>query len=288
MNYIDVAIIAVIAFFALMGLWKGTAKTFIKLICFVIAIVCAYLISSAVMEKVLSVGFIKKFIVGDKLSLYSLYYKALPAEVAYATVEPAVPGALGLFVKPMIKRFTLMGGPSAYGITYGQFIAINLSIHTLSIVLTAVIYGIVRVVAHIVAWILKKIFVHGKPRGASRIVGFVLGAVRGFAIVAVLLVISTAIFPMKFGFAKAYTSTFEDSLIGKKTASFVYKGYDKLVYGDDEDEVEDFLEELGFEEIETPAPEDATPVPETPTPETSTPETPTPEPEDTTPVVPLE
>ncbi len=265
MNYIDVAIIAIIALFALFGLWKGTARTIIKLVCFVVAIVVAYFIANTLMDKVMSVGFVKKLVVGEKTSLYKLYYKALPAEVATAIEPPVVNGALGLFVKPMIKRFTLMGGPLVWGLTYGQFIAINLAVNTLAIVLTFVVYGVVRIVAHILAWILKKILVHGKPHGFGRIVGFFTGAVRGCAIVCVLLIMSTAIFPMKFGFAKAYTSTFEDSLIGKKSASLVYKGYDKLLYGKGVKKSEQFLVNLGFDKVEIPV------LPEIPT------DTPTPD-----------
>lgn len=273
MNYVDVAIIAVIVLFALIGLWKGMAKTSIKLICFAASIVAAYFISDYLLTKALSVGFIKRLVAGEGFSLYGMYYGGLVPEIAEATVAPEIGGIFGAFVTPMIERFTAMGGTEAYGITYGQFIALNLSVNTLSILLTLVIYGIVRIVAHIVAWILKKIFVHGKPKALGRIFGFVAGAVRGAAIVAVLLVVSTVIFPMKFGFAQAYVDTFDESLIGRKVAVYVYGGYDKLIYGEDEAKTEEFFEELGYEKKNTVP--DATPTPsETPTPGTGSSEVP--------------
>lgn len=250
MNYVDVAIIAIMVLFALIGLWKGVAKTAIKLVCFVASVVVAYFIGGYLLDKALTVGFVKKLVVGDGFSLYKLYYGGLSSELAAATTAPEVSGIFGLFVAPMIERFTAMGGPSVYGITYGQFVAISLSVNTLTLLITLVVYGVVRLLAHILAKILKKIFVHGKPKAVGRIVGFVVGAVRGAAIVAVLMIISTVIFPMKFGFAKAYVGTFDESLIGKKTAVYVYDAYDKLVYGSDEESSEEFMKKLGYEKTD--------------------------------------
>ena len=65
MNYVDIAIIAIIAFFALIGLWKGFGKTFIKLFCFALALLATWLVVDSVINWVLNVELIRNFIVGD-------------------------------------------------------------------------------------------------------------------------------------------------------------------------------------------------------------------------------
>lgn len=193
MNYVDIAIIAIIAFFALIGLWKGFGKTFIKLFCFALAVFATWLLADTAVNWVLSAGFVRNFIVGDQFSLYSLYYNSFGEEILNANAATQLSGAMGLYINPMIERFTAMGGPTSYGITYAQFIAVNLSVNTLSIVLCVLIYAVVRIVAIIIAWILKKIIVRGEVKVWSRFVGFVFGAARGALAVAVILIISTII-----------------------------------------------------------------------------------------------
>ena len=145
MNYVDIAIIAIIALFALIGLWKGFGKTFIKLFCFALALVATWFIASYALSSLLSVGFVRNLVTGSgKISLYSMYYNSLSEEVLNATAATKLDGAMGMFINPMIARFTALGGPDAYNITYAQFVALNLSINTLSVVLCLVLYIVVR------------------------------------------------------------------------------------------------------------------------------------------------
>ncbi len=245
MNYVDIAIIAIIAFFALIGLWKGFGKTFIKLFCFALAVFVTWLVADTAVNWVLNVGFVRNFIVGDQFSLYSLYYNSFGEEILNANASTQLSGAMGLYINPMIERFTAMGGPSSYGITYAQFIAVNLSVNTLSIVFCVLIYAVVRIVAIIIAWILKKIIVRGEVRVWSRFVGFVFGAVRGALMVAVILIISTVVFPL--GFAQPYTQTVSDGIIGNFAAKYTYKAFDVAIYGGENvEKTEKLLESAGF------------------------------------------
>ncbi len=250
MNYVDIAIIAIIALFALIGLWKGTGKTAIKLVCFCLAIVGTWFISQYLFTKVLSIGFVNDLVTGSgKVSLYQLYYNTLSEEVLNATKDTQLTGALGLLINPMIARFTAIGGPDAYNITYAQFIALNLSINTVSVVMCVVLYVVVRLVASLIAWILKKIFIHGEVHALSRFIGFVLGAVRGAAVVMVLLIISSVILP--FGWATSYAETAGSGVIGKFACEYTYKAYDAVTFGtaDNATKTKELLSVAGIEEV---------------------------------------
>lgn len=245
MNYVDIAIIAIIAFFALIGLWKGFGKTFIKLFCFALAVFATWLLADTAVNWVLSAGFVRNFIVGDQFSLYSLYYNSFGEEILNANAATQLSGAMGLYINPMIERFTAMGGPTSYGITYAQFIAVNLSVNTLSIVLCVLIYAVVRIVAIIIAWILKKIIVRGEVKVWSRFVGFVFGAARGALAVAVILIISTIIYPL--GFSQPYTQTVGEGIIGNFAAKYTYQAFDAAIYGGENvEKTEKLLESAGF------------------------------------------
>lgn len=254
MNYVDIAIIAIIAFFALIGLWKGFGKTFIKLFCFALALLATWLVVDSVINWVLNVELIRNFIVGDGWSLYGLYYNSFGEEILGAAEGTQLSGAMGLYINPMIERFTAMGGPTSYGLTYAQFIAVNLSVNTLSIILCVLLYAVARIVAIIIAWILKKIIVRGEVRAWSRLVGFIFGAVRGATVVAVLLIISTVIFPLSF--AQPYTQTVGDGIIGKFAAQYTYKAFDAAIYGTGTEKTEKLLESAGYTKGDYPSEEE--------------------------------
>ncbi|MBQ8882557.1 MAG: CvpA family protein [Clostridia bacterium] len=240
MNYVDIVIIAIVAFMGLWGLWKSFSKTFIKLICFALAIVGTYLVANFVINWLLSIEFIRNFIVGDGFSLKQLYFDAIGGDSFDPNNMSAV---MSFFVTPMLDRFT-SANIAAYGLNQAQFVAISLSINTLNIVLCLLIYAILRLVAMIVSWLLKLIFAHGKPNVFSRLLGFVFGAARGLAFVMVLLIASTAIFP--FGWASEYADSVGNSVIGSQVSTITYKAYDWATYGNDDAKTIQLIESAGY------------------------------------------
>lgn len=244
MNYIDIAIIAIVVLFALIGLWKGAGKTFIKIFCFAGALAGAYFLGKLVVDLTLGVDFIKGFIVSKEGSLASYYLNSFPSSIASATEATKLSGVLGMYINPMIARYTALGGPAVYGMTYGQFIASNLAVQTYSLIIYVLLYWLLRVILVVLAWILKKIIVRGTPKGASRIFGFLLGLIRGASFVFVLLVISASITPLEK--SSAYTEKLSDSLIGSFAAEYTYEATDKLMYGGDEtDKTAEMLQLIG-------------------------------------------
>ena len=111
MNYVDIAIIAIIAFFALIGLWKGFGKTLIKIICFAAALLVTGLIARYVVNALLGAEFVRSLVAGNgKISLYSLYYNSFGENILSVGAGSKLDGALGLFINPMIDRFTALEG----------------------------------------------------------------------------------------------------------------------------------------------------------------------------------
>ena len=243
MSYVDIAIIAIIALFALIGMWKGVGKTAIKIICFAGAIVITYFVAEYVINWLLGVEFLRGFIVGDGLSLRTLYYNAIGGE-AFVGAE-SLTGAMNLYVQPMIDRYFALGIEDLYAMSVAEFTAISLALNTLSILICVIVYSLARVVCAIVGWIFGKIFLHGDTKVLSRLLGFVFGSVRGAIWVMVALIISTVIMP--FGWALPYSQTVKGSVIGNTAATYTYQFYDTALFGTTEaDKTITLLESAGY------------------------------------------
>ena len=230
MSYVDIAIIAVVALFALIGLWKGTGKTIIKLICFAGAILITCFAAEYVIKWLLGVEFLRGFIIGDGFSLRSLYYNAIGGEAFVGSESLA--GAMHLYVQPIVARYSTLAIEELYAMSIAEFTAICLTFNTLNIVICLIIYAVARLVCSIVGWVLGKIILHGETKVLSRLIGFVLGGARGFVLVMVALIVSTVIMP--FGWALPYSQTIKESMIGNSTASFTYQFYDSVLFGTSE------------------------------------------------------
>ena len=72
MSYIDIGIIAFVVLGALIGLWRGTGKTLIKLVCFLLAVLTCFFLSDYCLRFLLGVEAIKNLALGDTFSIYSL------------------------------------------------------------------------------------------------------------------------------------------------------------------------------------------------------------------------
>ncbi len=256
MNYVDIAIIGIIVLFALIGILKGIGKTFIKFVCFALSLLAAYLLTGIVVKFLLGIDFLGGFIVGERASLASLYQKSFNETLASADATTKVGGILGSYVNPMIARYTEMGGVAEWGMSYARFIAVNMSIHSLNVIVCILLYVLIRLVMILVAALLKKIIIReGKhPKAASRLLGFIFGAVRGGIIIVALLIMVTVIIP--FGFARPVVNTADKSLIGDFAAEYSYKAVDAIVYGKDADDTEKMLGWAGIKPASDPLPDD--------------------------------
>lgn len=244
MNYVDIVIIALIALFALLGLWKGFGKTGIKLICFAVALLVTWLVADKVAGLILNVGFLQKFIVGDSASLAAMYSKGL--ENFFDVEKYEFTGVVGYFINPILKNCKSVEGLVSYLIDPVKFASQMFAINTLNVVLCLVVYGIVRIIAILFSKLLRKLFINddGEVRVWSRLVGFLFGGVRGAALAMVLVIVSSVIFPFKF--AEPYTKSASEGIISKFTVEQTYKLYDKALYG--KDNLDKLFEKAGLTE----------------------------------------
>ena len=108
MSYIDIIIIAIIALGALVGLWKGTVKTLISLVCFAVAVLVCFFISDYCLKFLLGVDVIKQFALGEGMSLRSLIGSAIDLDAT---------GVVKALYEPLIARYADIGGAAAWGAT---------------------------------------------------------------------------------------------------------------------------------------------------------------------------
>ncbi len=241
MSYVDIAIIAVVAFFGLLGLWKGVGTSLIKLICFIGASVVAFLLVDYVTGWIFSWDLTRGLLIGDGFSLRALYYEAIGGEGFTATS-----GVIAHYVQPMIDRYGALGIGVYYGsVSLGEFVSLCMVYNSATIICWLIIYGIVRAVFSLIGWILTKIFVREDKNALSRIFGFVVGMVRGLTLVMIILLISSVIFP--FGWATGYTETVSNSILGNPVAQLTYMGTDMAVYSDTA--TEDLMAMAGYNKL---------------------------------------
>lgn len=221
-NWVDIAIIAIIAFFALIGLWKSAGKTILKLVCFVAALAITYFGATYVLNWAFGMEWVGNILVSPLKGLYSNWLGG----------ADEFTGVVGSFVNPIIAKVD----PSAYSGTVTDLAAAILAYNTVKMIVYILVYAVARCVVSIIGWIVRKIAFGGTPKALGRIVGFVFGAARGAAFVVVLFILSTALYaigPLK----TVYTANVDDSMIGSKVAGFVNEKYDQFLYGDSEIEL---------------------------------------------------
>lgn len=222
MSYIDIGIIAFIVLGALIGLWRGTGKSLIKLVCFLLAVLTCFFLSDYCLRFLLGVEAIKNLALGDTFSIYSLIKGAF-ADSGEAT------GVIKMLYEPLLTRYQAIGGAATWGATEEQFLAVAMSLHLFTVFMTVILYAAARIIASILGYVLKIIFVHGEPNIASRIGGLAIGAVKGAVTVMLALFIVSAIFPFSF------SAPVNEQLTKSKTASAIcnveYKFITERLYG---------------------------------------------------------
>ncbi len=247
MNYFDIIIIAVVVFWAMVGILRGFGKTMIKLFCFVLAMGATYLLMDVVVDFVSQVEFLRNFVVGDGFSLKGLYDGF--ANLWVTDQVDAEASIVGLFLTPLTKHIEALGGASAFGLEAYELVSIVLAINSFNIILCLLMYFVIRIIAGIIGFILRKIFVHGVAGGFSRFVGFIFGAVRGVAWAAVLMVVCSIIFPINAAWADTVSTTANESFIVQNVGGYIYEGYDWAMYGNEDsgEKLENMLKKFGYE-----------------------------------------
>lgn len=222
MSYVDIGIIVIFALSALIGLWNGMGKALIKLICFVFAIVVCFLISDYCLKFLLGVELIRDLALGDGWSLRSLIGTAIDADAT---------GVVEMLYKPLVDRYTQIGGVAVWGAGVEEYLSVAISLHMFTIILSVILYIAARIVASILGYILKLIFIHDSPNIISRIVGMIIGAAKGILISMVLLLVCSASLP--FGFGRTVAEQIDSGRIATAFCQVEYKIAAEQLYSDE-------------------------------------------------------
>lgn len=213
MSWADLAIIILVAFFFLVGLLKGTQKTLLSIVTFLIAAAVAFFMANVVAETLLNVNAIKNFVVGDgSFSLYTWINKGFNRDGSSSFLilnhfEP---------IEKVIEQIKIdMTGVNATAM-YEAF-------QVFSVIIGVGLFIVVRLLLSIVTMIIKS-FIPKKKSIGNRTLGAFLGIIRG----AVWAFAITLVFSGLGGFAfnnalSKVEAEYENSVMSKYVLEYAYK-----------------------------------------------------------------
>ena len=184
MSYIDIAIIVLVALFALIGLWKGVFKSVVAFFGWFISMLIAVFLTKVVSYALLDVKAIGNFVCGSEgFSLYNWILSFLPEKGAES-------GILSTIVAPIYTKIAGYAGLGALGAEASrQAAALMLAYGLFSVIVCIGLFIAIRVIMMLLTMFVKSFAKDGKPSAISRLLGFVVGAARGLAYSALILMI---------------------------------------------------------------------------------------------------
>ncbi|MDE6398321.1 MAG: CvpA family protein, partial [Clostridiales bacterium] len=217
--YIDIAIIAIVVLGALIGLWRGFFKTVISFFGWFVSFIIAAAITKPIAGALLDVGKIRGFVVGTNgWSLYSWIYGKMPD-----LAGEGMGGFLGMVLKPVLK----VAGTVAGDLT--QNVSLLLANGVFNIIVCVALLIILRVLL-LLFTMFANAMTRGKFTGAlNRFLGLVFGAVRGGALVALVMVVFT--FIMGLSFMNPVRNQIDNSVIAAPVYRQVSNLTDKFLSG---------------------------------------------------------
>ncbi len=281
MSYLDIAFLALVVLFAIVGVWKGFIKSAIGMFGWIVALLIAFFCAKPLAEW-LAGGVCKGIVTGDK-SLYSFFYGKLPEAVvslpAGASAEE-ISAALGsgvfaALIKPFVSLFT-SSDFMATSATVGEGVALVLANAVFTLLCGIVLFIVARLLMSLFGRFASSAIDSSRALTAvNRFLGLLLGAARGALYACILLF--CAGFLTGFGFMDGYNRELDKSTICKPVSEYVATLPEKIL--NDDDWFSDLLENAGLtEKDETPddgAPDDETPddgAPDGETPDDGTPD----------------
>lgn len=228
---VDIIIIVVLAICALIGLKKGLYKSLTSLFGNFLSIVVAFFLTRVVTLAVLEIDTVNKWVFGDP-SLYT-WVSGWSSNIT--------DGFLGGVVSSLLTPITAV--VDAGTITQAQGVALYLSYLITSAIVMLILFLLIKIVMAIVFKIIGSIINRESPGALSRLLGFIVGAVKGglYVVIVFLLANYLLTFPI-FNFVG---DAINESTIGKPVYEQVQKVSDTILAGtESETDVIDKLIEL--------------------------------------------
>lgn len=238
MSIADIIIITMVAFMALIGLWKGFFKTLITFCGWFISMLFAVLTAGVIAEALLDVESIGNFVAGgDGMSIFSFFYgmlpsqiKSLPVRASASDIESAIGvGAVGAIIRPFLDVLT-KGPIINSSATVGEGIALLLAGGVFEVLVGIAMFIVVRIIMTLLVLFLKSLVSENATGALGRLGGFLLGAVRGGLYCAVLLLIVGFLTP--FTFMEPVTAEIDNGILARPVAEQVYTLSAKMTAND--------------------------------------------------------
>lgn len=189
MSYVDIAVIALLVLFAGFGILTGVKKSALSLGAFLIAFLIAFFLAKPVAEGFLNIDGVRNFVVGTNgWSLYtwlSGYSSSFGGGSDFVNTN---------FYQPVVNIISgFQGYNDSFTLAQGQ--ALYYAFLIFSAIIGVALYIVARILLCIATMIIKS-FIGKRKSVASRLFGFLVGAVRG----GLWAVVFTLVFSMIGGF----------------------------------------------------------------------------------------
>ena len=240
MSYIDIAIIVLMALLALVGLWKGVFKSVVSFCGGLIAMLLAVLLTKVVSYALLDINSVANFVCGS--SGFSLYGKILD----FLPAKGSESGILKILVDPIYTKIAGYAGfESASAATSRQAVALMLAYGIFSVIVCMGLFIVFRVLMILFTMFVKSLSKGGKPGGVSRLFGFIVGAIRGFAYSMIILMILSYLIAIPQ--LSMISNQIDNSVIAKPVMQTVRNTTDKLFTGKDSATIEKLVAISGLD-----------------------------------------
>ena len=209
MSYVDIALLAILALFAILGFVYGFAKSAGKLFGWIMSLLIVLIITDLVVNALLGSDKISQFVLGtqnpEKFSLFKVIYKRIPEGISKISMLElksvyALSGSEGIkslieenggmvlsMLAPIIASFIINPIYLASNVaTVGEVLAIQFSLIAFAYIVGAFLFLIVRIVMAIVARVIRKTGGE-KIDIVSRLGGLAMGLLRGIMYCALAL-----------------------------------------------------------------------------------------------------
>lgn len=255
MSIADIALLALIAIFAILGFFKGFYKSLGSFLGFVVSLLLAYFLSKVTAKAFLSVNTMGKWFVGADKSLFTFIRGKMPAALSNISIEAMreafaaggiealdalVVGTKGNFISStMIKIFY----PAVHSAAPGYLIAANASAadvvalelsFTIMVIASGIaLFIVLRLIAACINHIVGKMVAGKKRNPLSRLLGLGIGALKG--LVYGMVIITILSFMSGYGFMSSVKKQLDDSAFAKPIASATSKISEKVFSDKDND-----------------------------------------------------
>ncbi len=220
MSWLDLAIIVVVVLGALIGLWRGFFKSVISLFGWLVSFIIAFFITKPIVGALLDAEKVKNFVVGSGSgwSLYNWIYRSLPDLSS---------GFWSKLLKSLINVATDMAASGNGDVNTN--VALMLANGVFSVIVCLGILIVIRFLLLLFTMFANAMTKDKLAGAANRLFGLLIGAVKGFGFVCVMMVFMT--FLMGVGFMAPVREQLDKSVIGAPLYKQISRATDSVISG---------------------------------------------------------